>query len=319
MRARAVDVVAAACVLLACMTAASCASPAGGGQRSAAPTTVAAPTTASPSTGPPTTAPSTSVPSGDTSPSTGLPLPTTRPVPAPLDIRVYFLRGDKIDVAHRTVATPQPARTAMTELLAGPTGADRSAGLSTAIPKATTLLGVSIAGGIATVDLSGAFTTGGGSLSMTSRLAQVTFTLTQFPTVRGVAFRVDGKVTTVFGGEGIVVDHVATRASFESVTPAILVESPGRGSTVHSPLRLSGSADVFEAQFQAELTDGAGRKIVAQGMHATAGTGTRGTFDATMAFPSSTRGAVTLTVFDISARDGARIDAVTIPLTVGGG
>jgi hypothetical protein len=176
------------------------------------------------------------------------------------------------------------------------------------------LLGIAISNGVATVDLSGAFESGGGSLSMLGRLAQVTYTLTQFPTVSSVVFHIDGKPVSAFGGEGIVLDHPATRASFESVVPAILVESPGRGSAVSSPLRITGTANVFEAQFQAELTDSTGTVIATQSVHATSGTGTRGTFDSNLAFSST--GSAVLKVFDISPKDGSRVDEVQIPLNL---
>lgn len=257
-----------------------------------------------------TTAPSTSGPTSS----------TTATTPATMDVRVYFMQGDKIGVAHRTItATQQVATAAMTELLAGPTASDSAAGLTTAIPSGTLLLGINIAGGTATVDLTGAFAGGGGSLSMTARLAEVTYTLTQFPTITGVDFRLDGKAVTVFGGEGIILDHPATRTGFESLTPAILVEFPGRGWAVETPLRVAGTANVFEAQFQAEITLSGGRVIATKSIQATSGTGTRGTFDTTISFPSSARGPATLTVFDTSAKDGSRIDVVTIPLELAGG
>jgi hypothetical protein len=263
-----------------------------------------------PAASPPTTgAPST------TASTTTTPPPATTAPAATIDVRAYFMQGDKLGVAHRTVApTPRTATAAMAELLAGPTPADVAAGLTSAIPSGARLLGLSIAAGTATVDLSGAFATGGGSLSMTARLAQVTYTLTQFPTVQGVLLLLDGAPVTVFGGEGIVLDHPATRASFEGVTPAILLESPGRGWAVHSPLRVTGSANVFEAQFQAEVTDASGSVLVSQAVHATSGTGTRGTFDATLAFSTTTTGPATLAVFDRSPRDGARIEIVSVPL-----
>ncbi len=240
---------------------------------------------------------------------------TTNAPAATVDLRAYFMHGETIAVAYRSVAaTPQVATAAMSELLAGPTAADASAGLTTAIPSGTRLRGIDIASGTATVDLTGAFESGGGSLSMSARLAQVTFTLTQFPTVQRVQFRVDGNPVTAFGGEGIVLDHPATRATFEALAPPILVESPGPGRTVRSPLRITGSANVFEAQFQAELTDGAGKVLASQAVHATSGTGTRGTFDAMIVFQAGAAGPATLTVFDTSAKDGARIDVVTVPL-----
>jgi len=240
---------------------------------------------------------------------------TGQPPAATQDVRVYFLRGDKLDVAHRTVVTtPQIAAAAMTQLLAGPTPADIAAGLATTVPAGTRLLGINLADGIATVDLSGGFAGGGGSLSMTARLAQVTYTLTQFPTVTGVVLHLDGKAVTVLGGEGIILDHPATRASFESLTPVILVESPGSGSTLDSPIRVTGSANVFEAQFQAELTDATGAVLARQTVHATSGTGTRGTFDTTLSYHLAASGPATLTVYDTSPRDGSRVDVARIPL-----
>lgn len=263
------------------------------------------PTTTPTTAPPPTTAPA---------PSTSLPTPMT------MDVRVYFIHGDQIAVAHRTVtATQQTATAAMTELLAGPNATDSASGLATAIPAASRLLGINISGGLATVDLTGAFASGGGTASMTDRLAQVTFTLTQFATINGVVFHLDGKAVSVFSSEGIILDHPATRAGFESITPAILVEYPGKGWAVQSPLRVAGSANVFEAQFQAELKDSTGHVIAAQSIHATSGTGTRGTFDTTIAFSATATGPATLTVFDISPRDGSRIDVVTVPLQLAGG
>lgn len=239
-------------------------------------------------------------------------------VPAPtVSLRLYFMRTGKLAVAARSVpASPAVATAAVSSLLAGPTPAEALAGLSTAIPADTVLRGVSIANGAATVDLSSAFSSGGGSLSMLARLAQVTYTLTQFPTVSGVVFRVEGAPATVFGGEGIVLDHPSTRSSFEAVTPAILVEGPTPGIRVTSPLRVWGTANVFEAAFRVELTDRAGRVIGDWPVQATSGSGTRGTFDFSIPL-SGTMGAVTVSVFDLSAKDGSRQDVVAIPVQLG--
>ena len=115
----------------------------------------------------------------------------------------------------RTVsATPAVARAALSELLAGPAAAEAAAGLTTAIPAGTTLRSVAIAGGTATVDLSRDFESGGGSSSMLTRVAQVVYTVTQFPAVQRVAFRLDGKPVSAIGGEGVVVDPPVTRADF---------------------------------------------------------------------------------------------------------
>ena len=103
----------------------------------------------------------------------------------------------------------------MNALLAGPTAAeagDRRS--STAIPDGTTLLGVTIKNGVATVDLSTEFDSGGGTASMQYRLAQVVYTLTQFTTVKSVVFQIEGETVTVFGSEGIVLDGPVGRADY---------------------------------------------------------------------------------------------------------
>jgi spore germination protein GerM len=57
-------------------------------------------------------------------------------------------------------------------------------GIGTLVPADTRRLGLDISGGTATIDLSSEYQSGGGSPSMTARLAQVVYTLTQFPIVK---------------------------------------------------------------------------------------------------------------------------------------
>ncbi len=250
-------------------------------------------------------------------PTTTVPSTTAPPTQATTVLRVYFMRQDHLGVGHRRVAvTLTPAKVALTALLAGPTALERSAGLSTTVPAGTRLLGVSISAGTATVDLSSEFASGGGSLSTQARLAQVAFTVTQFPTVSRVTFELAGTPVTVFGSEGLVLDHPVTRSTFEDLLPPIFPEAPAPGDTVSSPVRVTGSANVFEAQFRVEIRDGAGRVLADQGVMATSGTGTRGTFDATVAYHLATTGPGTVTFYDLSAKDGSRQDVVDIPVTL---
>ena len=235
----------------------------------------------------------------------------------PLTLKVYFMRKDKLVVAGRKVpATKAVGRAALLQLLSGPSPADKARGMTTCVPPGTKLLGLSLANGTATVDLTTSFANGGGSLSMTARLAQVVYTLTQFPTVSRVLFSMEGRRVTVFGGEGIMLDHPATRASFEYVTPAILVETPTPGQAVSSPVRVSGTANVFEADFWAELTASSGRVLSRRHVHASSGTGTRGTFSATLSYfsPKSQKG--TLVAYDLSPKDGHRENVVRVPITL---
>src|SRR5690606_35283550 len=136
---------------------------------------------------------------------------------------------------------------------------------------------------IATVDLSAEFESGGGSFSVMARLAQVVFTLTQFPTVDTVQFLLEGEPVEVFSGEGVILDGPIGR-DFEEIQPAIFVESVAAGDAVSSPLTISGTANTFEATFMARIVTDAGDMLTEQVVTATSGTGTRGTFETTLTF-----------------------------------
>ena len=158
-------------------------------------------------------------PSAPPSQSPGSPTATPKPTPTPapadtMVIRAYFvLDGDVgveglVPTLREVPETTAVARAAMDALLRGEILADYD-DLASAIPAGTRLLGLSIRDGIATVDLSREFESGGGSASAFYRLGQVTYTLTQFPTVRAVLFQVEGQTVTTFGSEGIVLEGPA--------------------------------------------------------------------------------------------------------------
>jgi len=238
---------------------------------------------------------------------------------ATTELLVYFMRGEKLGAARRSVPrTAGVAAAAMRQLVAGPTSAEAAAGLGTSIPTGTRLRGVTIAAGVATVDLSARYASGGGSLSMFSRLGQVVYTLTQFPSVTSVRFSLDGKPVTEFSGEGIVLDRPQTRGDYEGVTPAILVERPAVGEIASLPLRVTGTANVFEAVVSYEVRDGTGAVLAHGTTMASCGTGCRGAFAQTIAVrPTTARG--TLVMFEVSAKDGSRINVVRVPLRFAGG
>ncbi len=209
------------------------------------------------------------------------------------ELRVYWLRDGKVWPALREIdQTTAIAQAALDELLAGPTaqeGAELE--LTTAIPEDTEGVVASVEDGVATVELSTDLTD--------EPLAQVVYTLTQFVTVESVDIQ----------------GNTLTRADFEDFTPAVLVESPLSFETVASPLRVTGTANTFEATFNYELTDTDGLIVDENFVTATSGTGTRGTFDfTTAAFTVPFDGVGSLIVFELSAKDGSRINLVEIPL-----
>lgn len=242
------------------------------------------------------------------------PSPAATAAPA-TTVRVYFMRGEKLGVAERQVPqTKAVANAALTALCGGLTTEETDAGLTSAVPVGTELLGVSIRDGVATVDLSGEYASGGGSLSMMARVAQVVYTLTQFPTVTSVDFRMDGAPLTELGGEGLVLEPGQTRADWRDFEPALFVERPGVGAVLTSPFVLQGTAMVFEGAFLARLEDGSGRRLAFVPVQASAGGPERGDFRERIAYSTADDDGM-LIVYDESAEDGSRQDEVRIPVT----
>lgn len=266
---------------------------------------------AGPTTAPPAAQPATPSPTTEPTPS-----PTPEPArPKTTTVRVYFSQGEKIGVvARRNVSAQAPARAAIEALLSGPTQNEEAAGFATAIPAGTRLRGLTIRDGLATIDLTRQFVSGGGSLSVQMRTAQVVCTLTQFTAARAVAFRIDGKAVNTIGGEGLIVDPPVDRREFEDMLPAILVESPLPGDKVTSPTEIRGSANVFEANFRVQVVDDQGKQLLEKSVMATSGTGNRGTFRTSLSFsrPRTERGSF---IFDeLSAEDGRSINLVEVPV-----
>ena len=134
--------------------------------------------------------------------------------PRTTSVHVYFLHGEHGAVVHRAAPARTPATAAVTALLRGPSAGERARGLTTAVPAGTRLLGLTVRGDAATVDLSRRFGSGGGSASMFARLGQLVYTLTAVPHVRHVRLRIEGRAVRVFGTEGIVLDQPLDRGSF---------------------------------------------------------------------------------------------------------
>ena len=260
-------------------------------------------------TGEPTAGP-TSEPTATISPA-----PTEEPSGETVTVLVYFLSGEKLATAERTLpATQAVARAAMDALCGGPNDYEEAAGLTSSVPEGTQVLGISVKDKVATVDLSGEYASGGGSLSMMTRVAQVVYTLTQFDTIRAVRFHLDGKPVEAIGGEGIIVDSPQRRADWEDFEPVIFVERPGVGATIASPVVISGRATVFEATIQLEVRD-ADDKILARGFTtATRGAPDRGRFRERLAYAGSATTDGFVIAYEQSMEDGSALHEVRVPV-----
>jgi Spore germination protein len=226
----------------------------------------------------------------------------TGTVPTLLSLQVWFTRGDGLVAVRRTHRpTQQVATAAIEDLLSGPTAAEQASGMASAVPSGTRLLGIGIRNGVATVDLTSEYQSGGGSLSMQTRLGQVVYTLTQFPTVQKVSFRLDGSPVNVFSNEGIVLDHPVGRADYANLLPAIEVTTPADGTHVSSPVTVSGTANVFEANVTVEIRGENGKIVGKTFTTATCGTGCRGTYSVPVTYKVARKQRGTIVVHDDDA------------------
>lgn len=100
--------------------------------------------------------------------------------------------------------------------------------------------------------------------------------------------------------------------------PAIIVETPTEGSTVSSPVTVSGTADVFEANVTVVVEDADGNELARDFTTATCGTGCRGDFSLDLPFSVDEEQAGTIVVQDDDAAGtGTPPHVVEIPVTLG--
>ncbi|GIJ76319.1 Sporulation and spore germination [Micromonospora phaseoli] len=236
-------------------------------------------------------------------PTTGSPAPappttgaagTSRP--ATLTLELWYVRDGRLVPTRRVrPATVATSRLALSELAVGPTSTETAAGLVTLLPDGVQVSRID--SGVATVRMSTTPEQATGRL----REAQVVYTLTQFPTVRQVAFGADAP---------------ADRADYADLLPAIVVTDPTIGGRVSSPVTVTGTADVFEATVSVRVLDSAGRPIATAFTTATCGTGCRGGYRIAVAYRLARDQPGTIEVYEVSAADGSRTNLATVPVTL---
>jgi hypothetical protein len=242
-------------------------------------------------------------------------------------VRLYFYRDERIGVAireeSRLIVDTSIYFATLVELIRGPQDAELGAGLSTLLPRDLSVLSsVILEDGVATVNFSSQLTTHSESgqplpaAMIARRMAQVVFTLTQFGEIRSVNFQVDGVAIDALDSDGASVFRPVTREDYASLTPAILVESPGVWERLTSPIRIAGTANTFEANVQYRITDARGTSVAEGFFSASSGSGVRGVFDESIDFDVIRQGRATLVVFEQSAMDGSEINIIAIPIEI---
>ncbi|GAB4385445.1 MAG: hypothetical protein Kow00121_50400 [Elainellaceae cyanobacterium] len=155
------------------------------------------------------------------SPSTAQSSPEAQ-VPAEQTVQIYWLKTveNRIEptASPVTVEADQPnaiLKSAFEQMLQGSSDPE----LTSTIPDGTQLRTLEVKDDGVHVDLSQEFTTGGGSTSMTGRLAQVVYTATTLNPDAPVWISVEGEPLEVLGGEGLLVDQPITREGFQQNFP----------------------------------------------------------------------------------------------------
>ncbi|MEV0154041.1 Gmad2 immunoglobulin-like domain-containing protein [Micromonospora sp. NPDC050686] len=288
-------------LLAATLLAAGCAD-ARSGTLGPAPTLPAPASTTAPAT--PAAAPT---PDIAPTPTTSAPAPpppasTTAAEPTPtggVTVQLWFVRHGRIVPTARTrPATAATSRLALTELAAGPSPAEAATGMTTLLSTGGQI--VRITEGTATVAVPAGFDQGEAP-TVRLRRAQLVWTLTQFPTVRRVDL-----------GDGVP----ATRADYAALLPPILVTGPLVGQRVATPVTVTGTAQVFEATVSVRVLDRDGREVGTGFTTATCGTGCRGDYRATVRYRLAVAGPGTIEVYEVSARDGSRVNVVAVPVVL---
>jgi hypothetical protein len=247
----------------------------------------------------------------DTTPSPSVSAPART-----IELQAWFSRGGRLFETWRTVpATTAVGAASVNAVLAGPNRAEVSAGLTSAVPAGTSLLGLNIAKGVATVDLNSQYAASAATGTVSLRLAQVVYTLTQFDTVRRVVFHVDGQAVTTIGG--VTVTSPQTRAAYAGDLPAIVVASPVIGGRITSPVTVSGTADVFEAVVSIRILNSAGKEIARTFTMAACGTGCRGDYSVAVSYSVTSIQHGTVEVYESSAKNGSPINVQRIPVLLG--
>ena len=228
---------------------------------------------------------------------------------------------ERIGAGGRSIAADVPVRNALDELLEGPDTTEQEVGMVSSVPAGTQVLGISIDGDTATVDLSGEFDEPGGTLDEAMRLAQVVFTVTQFDGFERVKFNIDSEPQDPVLSHGVQVGDGLTRDDMFEVRPIILVEQPVPGADVTDPLTIRGESNTFESTVRYAVTAGGGDGVVIdEGFTtATAGMGTWGDFDIVVdlsGLDGYEAGPGSVIVWEDSPRDGSRVDLVEIPVVL---
>lgn len=150
----------------------------------------------------------------------GLQPGATPPSTAPVDTEpatIWLVDGDALSAVRHALAAPASIESVTTELLKGPSEAEQTRGLRSALPDPNVVSDSSLSRGVATVDLTSSFA----EISPEDQLlavGQFVLTLTDLRGVGSVQFTVDGVPAAVPTPTGESTEQPAFREQFLELT-----------------------------------------------------------------------------------------------------
>ena len=178
--------------------------------------------------------------------------------------QVWFTRGETSRGQADQPATPRIGTGRARVPLRRPGPQEQAAEVGSQVPAGTQLLGLNVDNGVATVDLTSEFESGGGSAAMFMRIGQVVYTLHPVPDGQRRALqarrRAGGRLLRRRGRRRPARHPQGLR----SLLPAILVDDPQIGERVGNPVTVEGTANVFEANVHVEIVDASGKVVGAR-------------------------------------------------------
>jgi hypothetical protein len=189
-------------------------------------------------------------------------------VPGGVGGSVYLLKDGALAPVRRTFAITSGTvfDAAVDALLHGPLDTEVAVGMTTGLRLETTRASeVTLNTGrkTATVNLSADFRSGDSSVTAL-RMAQVVYTLTQFPAIEHVVFEIEGERLATVNGAGEEIKGNASRTDYVDLLPAIAIDAPAALTDARTPINVRGSVHDSDGTFSYRLVDQQSR-VLAEG------------------------------------------------------
>ncbi len=125
------------------------------------------------------------------------------------EVKVYFVRlNEKSEKMYlspvvRNVPRGSLLEHSMKELIKGPTQTEKKKGHLTAVPTGLRVNGIRIKNRSAEIDFNGAIEQGASGSILINRIDQIVYTATQFPNIKSVTIKINGKTRQTLGTDGL--------------------------------------------------------------------------------------------------------------------